>query len=144
MRTRGIFTFAMLLLLMGVVRPAAAQVAPASTQFLTQTDYDRLRCRISISDPVAVRAHAEQGDEDAELLLGMMYYQPANGFPEDHKVALLWLRKAADHGSVMAENQIGLMYDTGRAGVAHDREEARRWYIRAANHGDSVAAYNVA
>lgn len=87
------------------------------------------------------RKGAEQGDADAQLLLGNMY-AAGTGVAKDDVEAVQWYRKAADQGNAAAQNNLGRMYEDGR-GVAKDDSQAVQWYRKAADQGHSVAQYNL-
>jgi TPR repeat protein len=53
---------------------------------------------------------AEQGDVDAQYMLGVSYYGLIEGVPEDRVEAKKWLRKAAAQGCAEAQeflNKVG-------------------------------------
>ena len=55
-----------------------------------------------------IRRQAEQGDADAQTVLGAMYYQ-GRGVTQDDAEAARWLRLAADQGDVIAQFNLGFM-----------------------------------
>ncbi len=92
------------------------------------------------ADPVELeklRLAAEQGDVDAQISLGRMYYDGA-GVPQNDGEAVRYYRLAADQGNAAAQYNLGLMYDEGR-GVAQSDGEAVRYYRLAADQGDAWA-----
>ena len=56
---------------------------------------------------------AEQGDADAQYILGYMYAE-GRGVPQDDKQAVSWFQKAAEQGDADAQNNLGVMYENGR------------------------------
>ena len=82
------------------------------------------------------RPQAEQGDPNAQLMLGRMY-ENGQGVAQSYSEAMQWYRKAADQGNAGAEYSLGYMYDSGE--VAQDYSEAEKWYRLAADQGDSGA-----
>jgi TPR repeat protein len=60
----------------------------------------------------AIRAKADQGNAEAQLKLGIMYYQ-GEGVSPDHAEAAKWLRKAADQGNAEAQLKLGFLYHEG-------------------------------
>ena len=85
---------------------------------------------------------AEQGDAEAQFLLGQMYLSGL-GVSEDRHEAEKWLRKAADQGYDAAQFSLGLMYAKER-GVPKDdwAWEATMWQNRAAaEQGDADAQF---
>ena len=76
---------------------------------------------------------AEQGDADAQYLIGLMYAE-GQGVPQDYEAAIRWYRLATDQGHAKAQFNLGLMYDNGR-GVPQDYAQAREWYLKAAEQG---------
>ena len=84
---------------------------------------------------------AEQGNADAQSLLGAMYAE-GNGVPRDYNAAVKWYRLAAKQGAAYAQGNLGWMYEAGR-GVAQDYEAAVKWYTLAAKQGLADAQYNL-
>ena len=85
-----------------------------------------------------IRRLADQGDADAQVRLGAMYYQ-GQDVPQDDTEAIRWLRLAAEQGRADAQFLLGAMYARGR-GVAQDDAEAVRWLRLAAEQGQSRGA----
>ncbi len=82
-----------------------------------------------------VKADAERGDADSEVMLGGYYVEGVGGLPQDSAKAVGWFRKAAEQNHALAQTCLGLAYAEGR-GVAKDEVEAVRWFRKAAeqNH----------
>ena len=80
---------------------------------------------------------AEQGDANAQFMLGNMYRQ-GKGVSQDYKQAVSWYRKAADQGLAKAQLMLGVMYYEGR-GVTQDYKQAVSWYRKAAEQGFAQA-----
>ena len=80
-----------------------------------------------------IRRQAEQGDADAQGLLGFMY-ATGDGVSEDDAAAIRWFRLAAEQGHARAQRNLGVMYTNGR-GVPQDAAEAVRWNRLAAEQG---------
>ena len=78
-----------------------------------------------------LRAPAEQGNADAQLLLGIMYHD-GNGVPQDYAQAARWMQKAAEQDNATAEFALGVMYHNGD-GVPKDDAAAVRWLEKAAS-----------
>ena len=76
---------------------------------------------------------AEQGDADAQFILGAMY-DLGKGVPESDTKAAQWYRPSAEQGNVNAQYNLGLMYANGD-GVPEDDAEAMKWYRLAAEQG---------
>ena len=83
------------------------------------------------------RPLAEQGDADAQSMLGAMY-SLGKGVPQDDKVAAKWFEKAAEQGDAGAQNQLGNMYDEGH-GVSQSFIRAFMWWDIAASLGNNDA-----
>ena len=88
-----------------------------------------------------LRASAEAGDTDTQVLLGTMYYI-GDGVPQDFAEAVAWFRKAAEQGDAEALHNIGVSYSKGR-GVPQDDIEAVAWYRRAAEQGLADAQFTI-
>ena len=84
---------------------------------------------------------ADQGDADAQFLLGRMY-DTGRGLLKDYKQAEKWYRKAADQGNVLAQYSLGLMYYTG-VGAPKNYKQAVKWYQKAADQGYAMGQNNL-
>jgi TPR repeat protein len=87
------------------------------------------------------RPLAEQGDENSQFWLGLMY-QNGQGVPQDYAEAMKWYRLAAEQGDDFGQNNIGFMYDNG-VGVPQNYAEAAMWYFLAAEQGYATAQNNL-
>jgi len=87
------------------------------------------------------RSLAEQGDAEAQLILGSMY-DMGLGVPQNYMEAVKWYRLAAERGNDKAQSKLGSMYDIG-LGVPQDYIEAVKWWRLAAEQGDDVAQLNL-
>ncbi len=93
------------------------------------------------ADLPRIRAAAESGDAEAQVILGRMYFD-GNGVPQDDVEAVRWFRLAAEQGSQDGQFNLSFMYEYGR-GVALDLAEAVHWYRLAAAQGATDAQYNL-
>ncbi len=87
------------------------------------------------------RKAAEQGRQDAQNNLGIMYYNGKKGVPQDYTEAMKWFRKAAEQKPMYAQYaqvKIGEMYYNGD-GVPQDYAEAMKWFRKAAEQKYDVA-----
>ena len=75
---------------------------------------------------------AEQGCQDAQFRLGVMY-EWGRGLEQDDEQAVFWYRKAVEGNYAITDAQfrLGLMYEHGR-GLEQDDEHAVFWYRKAA------------
>ncbi|RPI46048.1 MAG: DUF599 family protein [Betaproteobacteria bacterium] len=88
------------------------------------------------SDEAAVtRALAEQGNESAQLLLGLAYLRGGWGLARDPTRASRWLEKAALAGSSYAQDRLADLYEAG-LGVPRSEALARDWREKAAHRGN--------
>ena len=109
---------------------------------------------------------AEQGDVDAGIIVGNLYYHGL-GVPQDYGEAAQWYRKAAEgnfgksqwakfeeplrtkaegkylRSKAEAQKLLGAMYQDG-LGVPKDYAEAVKWYRKAAEQGDAPAQFELA
>ena len=83
---------------------------------------------------------ADQGNADAQFILGEMY--AAGRVVKSEPEAVRLFRKAADQSHAAAQYNLGVMYASGR-GVTLDSVVAGRWYRRAAEQGNADAQYNL-
>jgi TPR repeat protein len=95
------------------------------------------------ADEVArLRAKAEAGDMQAQLLLGVHLSQ-GRGVSADPAAAIIWYKRSADAGSRTAQWYLGNAYEKGE-GVAKDNEEAAKWYTLAAEWDDDARLLYIA
>lgn len=87
------------------------------------------------------RVSAEQGDKEAQSLLGFMYYS-GEGVPQDYREAAKWYTMAAEQGDAPSQYYLGRMYYRGE-GVPQDYKEVAKWLTKAAEQGDPSAQYNL-
>jgi len=88
------------------------------------------------------RAEAEQGNADAQYMMGAIYNDGDVG-PRDYATAADWYDKAAAQGQADAQNSLGYLYDFG-LGVARDQVKAEQLYESAAAAGNLLARNNIA
>ena len=94
--------------------------------------YDRADLKSALA---AWLPQAEQGDQEARVIVGEIY-ERGLGVAPDFQAAARWYRMAADDGSRRAQINLGHLYERG-LGVAADPLAALDWYRRAAGR-DSV------
>ena len=87
------------------------------------------------------RPLAEQGDANAQFMLGSMYDE-GKGVPENDTEAVKWYLLAAEQGVAQAQLNLGTMYGTG-AGVPLNYIMAYMWFSLAKAQGDETAAGNL-
>ncbi|HHF5802937.1 TPA: tetratricopeptide repeat protein [Haemophilus influenzae] len=77
---------------------------------------------------------AEQGNAQAQLMLGNMY---ANGLgvKQDDVEAVKWYRKAAEQGVANAQAILGFLYFLGKRGVQVNKSLAKEWFGKACDNG---------
>jgi TPR repeat protein len=72
------------------------------------------------------RVYAEQGNAEAQTLLGAMYWS-GEGVPRNHAEAAKWYLRAAQQGYARAQNNIGFMYGFGEGIPPRDDVQAYKW-----------------
>ncbi|SMN10840.1 hypothetical protein SPBRAN_1015 [uncultured Candidatus Thioglobus sp.] len=82
------------------------------------------------------KAAAVQGDLNAQLVLGGLYYY-GTGVTQDYQQSLDWYKQAAEQQDPDAEYEIGLMYAEG-LGVEQDLVQARQWLQKTLSNQKSV------
>jgi len=80
---------------------------------------------------------AEQGNADAQVLLGLMYLRGL-GVLKDPALALMWYKAAADQRDAEGQSHLGSMYFMG-LGVAKDTNEALKLWKLSADQGNGGA-----
>lgn len=83
------------------------------------------------------RQLAEQGDPEAQYLLGKMYHY-GQGVDRDYSAAVKWYRAGADQGYTKARRNLAVMYARGH-GVTRDMDLAVRLFKQASAEGDDSA-----
>jgi uncharacterized protein len=81
------------------------------------------------------RPLAEQGNPDAQFILGQMY-NTGRGVSQDHAEAVKWYRGAAEQGDVLAQAVLGAMYG-GEEGVPADYVQSYMWLNLAASRAST-------
>ena len=84
---------------------------------------------------------AEQGNANAQFMLGDMYYT-GEGIAQNYEKAARLFQKAAEQGDANAQYVLGGMYHNGE-GVAVNYAEAEKWYRKAAEQGEALAQYDL-
>lgn len=122
-----------------MVKSPDIPVTPTAT---LQTDAGRAYSRGDYEEAAMLyRPMAEQGDTEAELVLGSMY-DVGRGVPQNYREAMKWYRMAAEQGNAGAQYKLGAMYDIG-LGVPRNDLEAIKWWRLAAEQGDAFAELNL-
>ena len=93
--------------------------------------------------PERIRAEAEAGHAEAQVVWGQMLLDGAAGLERDPRAAFAWFSRAAGQGHAMAVNMVGRCYDLGW-GVPVDKAAAARWFSAAAEAGLDWGMYNYA
>lgn len=92
----------------------------------------------------ALAQAAEQGDAEAQFMLGTMYLgADTPGLQHRYVDAAEWFAKAAEQGHVGAQSMLGSLYYTGR-GVPRDYGKAYMWSSIAAAQGNIVSQEQLA
>lgn len=94
-----------------------------------------------------LRMKAEQGDAEAQFILGLQYWDGIGGVDEDKTNAWDLICKAADQEYANAQNFVGKIYQNGFAVggfcVDEDLIEAAQWFRKAAKQGHAKAQCNL-
>ena len=88
-----------------------------------------------------LRPLVDQGNADAEDMLGVMYFV-GQGVTQNRAEAIRLYRLAAEQGNAHAQNNLGFAYFDG-VEVRQDYAEAAKWYSRAANQGNIDAQFHL-
>jgi len=94
------------------------------------------KCGTALSSQGIIKL-AEQGDDNAQTLLGLNY-EEGTDTPKDPEKAAYWYTKAAENGNKIAQLKIGFCYAEGE-GVKQDFEKANHWLTKAAGQGNDEA-----
>ena len=127
----------------GIVILALLAVLPGTPVVAEQT-FDKAVAAYERRDYVTAmrgfRVHAEQGNAEAQVALGVMYDR-GEGVPQNYIEAAKWYRKAAEQGHASAQANLGGLY--GAPGVPENDAEAVKWYRKAAEQGHASAQLNL-
>ena len=86
---------------------------------------------------VHFKPQAENGNAEAQLLLGVMH-EAGYGVPKDYKSAAKWYRKSTQEGNAGAPFLLGQLYSNGK-GVIKDYKIAYMWLNIASSNGNMQA-----
>jgi hypothetical protein len=117
-------------------RTTAADCGARGGEYLA---YDRADYRAALSVWLPT---AEQGDAQAQTLVGEIYEHGLQGEP-NYTAAAEWYRKAAEQGNARAQFDLGSLYEKG-LGVATDKLEALNWYRRASGLAEDSVIFRSA
>lgn len=125
MRFKLLISFAL------VVAAVAAQAQPLEERMRTAAaayEHKDYATAVAIWRPLA-----EQGNAEAQTLLGAMYWS-GDGLPRNHAEAAKWYLRAAQQGYARAQNDIGFMYGFGEGIPPRDDVQAYKWISLAITH----------
>lgn len=113
----------------------------------TSEDYIKGKAAYDVKDYKEAARHfsiaAQQGDADAQCMLGKCYSQGI-GVELNYSEAAKWFRKAADKGNAEAQFRLGnFCYGNGE-GVDRDLNEAAKWLKKAADQNYAKAQFGFA
>ena len=86
----------------------------------------------------SIDASAENGNPDAQFLLGLSYRFGSLDRPQDFARAITWLERAADQGHVKAMTELATIYYGGDNGKP-EYDKAVYWARKAADQNDDMA-----
>ena len=123
-----------MILIMFLLGLCAAQAQQTSPKALQQSAYNLYQAAWD-GDKTALqqlRLLAEQGQADAQSLLGRVYFFSFR-VPKDCVEAVSWSLKGAEQGYSLAQFSLGMLY----GGICGPRDpvEQLRWYRKAAEQG---------
>ena len=104
------------------------------TQAFVKSDY--------VAAMLLLQPLADQGNAQAQAMVGTMFLIGCCGVAEDLVAGLDWTRKAAAQGVPEAQTALGDAYLNGR-GTKLDYAEAMNWFMKAAEQGDSSAQRSI-
>lgn len=129
-----------LFILTGLLTFALPAAADTLSDGLQAYEAGRYAQAIQLLTPLA-----NQSNSQAQFRLGAMHYH-GQGVPEDEKLAVYWLRKAALQGHTEAMFELGNAYLLGQDAaklVPDPDREAALWYFQAASAGHAEAQYHL-
>lgn len=87
-----------------------------------------------VEELAQIRQMAQQGDDGAQLQLGLAYLKGRDGLAVDTAKGLYWLEQSAKGGQAFAANLLGKVYAEGQ-GVPVNPALAVSWWQQAAKNG---------
>ena len=87
-----------------------------------------------------IRASAEEGNANAQRILGMMYAN-GTGVPEDEVEAARWFWSAAEQGDADAQFILGVLSRVPWKGIPRSDDAALRWFRLSAEQGHAKAQF---
>lgn len=111
--------------------PRKFDVSPASVEIMY------LAFTVQEGDVAALdklKSKADQGNAEAQHLMGWLYERGKGAVTQDYAEALKWYLKAAAQGECEAQKIVNEMYYHGR-GVTKDTVEAKKWLLKAEENG---------
>ena len=88
------------------------------------------------------RPLAEQGNAEAQAMLGLMYAN-GEGVAQNDREAVKWFHLAADQEHKGAQYSLGLGYAKAKGGITQDYQEAVRLFRLSAAQGHAGAQYSL-
>ncbi len=85
------------------------------------------------------RKSAEEGDPEAQYLLGKYYENGSEEIQKDLTEALKWYRKSAEQGNAEAQYNLGMLFYAEVKDIEQDYKKAAKWIKKAAEQGISNA-----
>jgi TPR repeat protein len=85
---------------------------------------------------------AQKGNGPAETRVAELYFTRGDDNPDNYKVAVTYLTRAAALGLPVAQNALGVALRNG-LGIAQDKVEAYKWFSLAARQGLKLAQKNL-
>ena len=83
---------------------------------------------------ISMKEAAEQGDAEAQFILGSYYYEGKGGSVDKAEAVKCFL-KSAEQGHTEAQFALGRCHDNGE-GVVRDAVEAYKWFLLAGTYGN--------
>ena len=116
-------------------------MTPQNTSLIRKSTLFLVAAMLSVSamalDFNQIQREASQGNADAQLQLGAIYYQ-GKGVRQDYVKARQWYEKAANQGDAYAQGLLGFMYYGGE-GVRQDYAKALEWFKKSANQDITIS-----
>ena len=121
--------------------PDKALAEKGNIKFLLKTAYDYMQGTNGVQQDKQEAMKwfmkaAEQGDGNAQGVIGTAYYQGLDGYPKDTKEGMKWLRKSANGGNKIAQDLVGR--------IDKSMDQALMEWKKAADQGDVAAQLNLA
>jgi len=116
--------------------PRLVEISPFRELVLFENDFPK---KNAIDKKlISLIESAENGDPNAQFLLGKKLFLGEDGIPQNFGKALKWFFKSAQKNCVGSQIALGYFFKWGQGGLGENALEAARWFRKAAEQGSRL------